>query len=517
MGYIEGCDRNQARIMCLDEMVERHSKTRVIDAFVDAIDLKGLGFTNTEPSVLGRSSYSPAHMVKLYMLGYERGVRSSRRLEALCRTDVEAMWVMEGLAPDFKTIADFRRDNKAAFLCLFSEFVSFLDMMGLLGKGAVALDGTKVKASDSRKRHVTKKGLEKARRYHEEKAAGYLGAMDEADDVEGAFDKAHDHAARAGECSAMMEEMDEAGKGAIALTDPDCAMMAASNHGTDIAYNVQAVVDVKAHMAVALSVSSSPTDHGELSHMLGDAQDILRKRNITGLADKGYAAGDDLAKCEELGIDCVVACQDRPTYAGRDPAFATERFTWDPDSDAYTCPAGQVLSCRSRKGTENRLYHAGKACRACRHNERCVPEGSSRRTMRRRPFSDVLDRARKRYEEDYGLYRRRQETVEHVFGTVKRAMGLGHLLLRGTAGAECEMALGLTGYNLKRALNELGLDALMAGIGAWAGLVGRARAFREGMDAPAGAAALASPFAVRPVQGRIQPVFAFPPHHRAAA
>jgi transposase len=517
MGYIKGCDRNQTRIMCLDEMVKQSSKARVIDAFVDAIDLKDLGFTKTEPSVVGRSTYSPAHMTKLYMLGYERGVRSSRKLEALCHTDVEAMWLMEGLAPDFKTIADFRRDNKAAFQSLFSEFVSFLDMMGLLGKKIEVLDGTKIKASNSKKRYVTKKKLEKTREYHEEKAAEYLAAIDEADDVEGVFDKAHKHVVKAEEYDAMMEGMDKAGKGAIALTDVDCAMMAANNHGTDIAYNVQAVVDAEAHIVVAASAGSNPTDYGELSHMLGETQEVLRTRGITGLADKGYAKGEDLAKCEELGIDCVVACQDRPTYEGKDPAFATEHFIWNQGDNTYTCPAGQVLFCRSKEGTENKLYHGGQVCKACLHNRRCVPEGLSKRTIRRRPFSDALDRAREKYKDNCEVYKQRQETVEHVFGTLKHTMGLSYLLLRGTAGAGCEMALGLTGYNLKRALNKLGFDALMKGIGAWAELVARAKAFCGDQDVSAGTGILAIFCAIKPVQGRLWPIFGSSPHHRIAA
>jgi transposase len=501
-------------------MVGQDSKARLIDAFVDAIDLEALHFTNTKPSVVGRSSYDPAHMVKLYMLGYERTVRSSRRLEALCHTDVEAMWLMEGLAPDFKTIADFRRDNKAGFKELFSEFVSFLDMMGLLGKRIEVVDGTKVRASNSKKRYITKKKLQKTKEYHEGKAAEYLAAMDRADsadETKEAFDKACGHTVRSEECLAQLEGMDSTGQSAIALTDEDCAMMVANNHGTDIAYNVQAVVDAKAHIVVATSVGSNPTDHGELSHMLAETQDALRKCDFTGLADKGYAKGEDLARCEELSIDCVVACQDMPAYEGKDEAFATQNFIYDQGSDTYTCPGGQVLSCRSKKGTENKIYHANKACKTCPHKEHCVPEGSSRRVMRRGPFSDVLDRTRKRYEEDYDLYQQRQEVVEHVFGTVKHTMGLRHLLLRRTAGAECEVALAFTGYNLKRALNELGFDALMEGLEAWAGLVARAKALCDSADALASACISVVLRIPRPIQGRIWPILALPQHHRAAA
>jgi transposase len=374
---MEGCDRLQMRMACLDDMVHEQSMARVIDGFVDSLDLRALGFTNTEPAAMGRSSYSPFHMAKLYLLGYECGVRSSRRLEKACNTDLEFIWLMEGLAPDFKTIADFRRDNRVAFRALFKELTSFLSMMGLYGKSVCAIDGTKIKASNSRKRHVTKGRLEKAIEHHERRVEEYLSQLEEADgaeDVEETLEKAQRHTEKAAEHRETLERMAECGTDAVALTDPDCAMMAANNNGLDLAYNVQASVDSRAHLVAAFSATSAPTDYGQLSQMAAMTGEAMGRGGLLVLADKGYCSGADLAVCEDMDMDFIVACPDPPSYKGRDPAFAAERFIWDEDSDSYTCPGGQRLSCRSRKGTENRSYHAGSACGACPHREACVPE-----------------------------------------------------------------------------------------------------------------------------------------------
>jgi transposase len=473
MGYIKGSNRHQLKVACLDDMVDDDSMARIIDAFVDSVDLGALGFTKAVPAQRGRSPYAPACMAKLYLLGYERGVRSSRKLERACHTDLEFMWLIEGLKPDFKTIADFRRDNKDAFRALFEELSSFFTMMGLFGKKVCAIDGTKIKASNSKKAYVTKSKLEKAAAHHEMLGEEYLRLLDRADgtpDVEEALDKAQAHTVAAEEKRAHVQAMEDAQMPSFAMTDPDCAMMASNNGGLELAYNVQASVDAKAHLVAAFSVTSEPTDHGQLSKMATATREAMGQDEILALADKGYCGGKDLALCEKMGLDFIVACQDPPSYAGKDAAFASQHFVYDANSDTYLCPGEHMLSCHSKKTSQNRIYHADKACATCQHKDACVPKGSLRRTIRRRPFSDVLDRARKKYDDGRGLYKLRQEIVEHVFGTVKCAMGCGYLLLRGLKGAECEMALAFSGYNLKRAVRVLGNGMLMEGIAAWARL-----------------------------------------------
>lgn len=466
MGYVEGSSRDQSFIMNLEDMVASESKVRVIDRFVDTIDLERLGFTNTTPSVRGRTSYSPACMVKLYMFGYEKGVRSSRKLEALCNTDIEAMWLMESLKPDFKTIADFRKDNVPAFKALFGEFSRFLDGLGLYGKDIVAIDGTKVKASNSKKKHFSKKKLEQHRDYNGRKADEYLEALDAADTIEqqeAALAKAESHTQRKRQYEQMLDELKVTGIDEVALTDTDARMMRTGSLDVAPAYNIQAAVDGANHLVSAFSVTTDTTDYGQLSEMAQKTKGAVGegKKPTTFLADKGYFDGDDLAECERLGLDVIVAARDIPTNKDRGDRFQAEHFTYDKATDSYTCPEGAVLASRSKKSTENRSYHNSRACKSCEHKDLCVPKNSNKRVIRRRPNSDTLDKAREKYAQSSEAYKQRQQIVEHVFGTIKHTMDTGYLLLRGKPKAEAEMALAFTGYNLKRAYSILGFDKIM--------------------------------------------------------
>jgi len=460
-------------------MVAKESRVRIIDRFVESIDLATLGFSNTTPSRLGRDSYPPACMVKLYMFGYEKGVRSSRKLEALCNTDIEAMWLLGELRPDFKTIADFRKDNIEAFVALFGEFCRFLDDAGLYGKKVVAIDGTKVKASNSKKRHHSKKKLRGLIDYNNKKIEEYFSELESADDAELTEDvaaKVAIHQKRIEDYERLLDGLEQSGEEAISLTDADARMMKTDGLSVGMAYNVQAAVDGKEHLVSAFSVSTDAADTGQLSGMVKKTEEarVKDKDSDTGskstgededravyLADKGYFDGADLTNLEELGIDAVVACPDRPANQAIGDEFQTECFVYDERTDSYTCPVGKKLTSRSKDTTENKSYHNSKACRNCGHKDLCVPGNSNKRVLRRRPYSDVLDRARKKCEENRELYKLRQQIVEHVFGTIKRTMDSGYLLLRSRRKAEAEMALVFTGYNLKRAHAALGFEGIM--------------------------------------------------------
>ena len=483
MGYMEGSSRYQSRIMCLDDMVAEDARVRIIDRFVSTTDLKALGFTNCAPSHRGRPPYSPDCMVKLYMFGYEKGVRSSRKLEELCMTNIEAMWLLDELAPDFKTIADFRKDNIQAFVALFGEFASFLDALGLYGKKLVAIDGTKVRASSSKKKHFSKKKLAELIDYNKKKAAEYLEALDSADGAEktegmddtgdtadtggtGLLARAQGHVVRAEQYTELLDELEASGEDAISLTGPDAHMMRTEGFGVGMAYNIQAAVDGENHLVSAFSVHTNAADQGQLFAL---AQKTIDERGVpkdpeehtTFLSDGGYYDGDDLRKCEEAELDVVVACPAERNHKSRGEGFQTERFAYGKDTDSYTCPKGEVLTCHSKPTTKDKKYHNAKACRDCGHKEQCVPENSNKRILVRRPNSGVLDRAQAKYAANRELYRLRQQIVEHVFGTTKRTMGSWYLLLRTKEKVEAEMALILTGYNLKRAHAVCGFDKIM--------------------------------------------------------
>jgi transposase len=482
MEYIKGTSRFQSRIVCLDDMVDKKARVRIIDRFVDSVDLAEMGFGNTAPKQKGRHPYSPALMVKLYMFGYEKGVRSSRKLEAMCHTDVEAMWLTEDLAPDFKTIANFRCDNIAPFVALFARFASFLDSMGLYGKKTVAIDGTKIKASNSKKRHFTAKKLDGLIEYNEAKAKEYLGRMDDVDgiddragtDVKGTDDetslkeKAKRHIRRAEHYRAMRKDLVASGANSVATTDADAHLMGVSNFGQDMAYNIQAAVDGKGHLVCEFGVSESPTDYDQLSVMAQKAKEALGTDDTVYLADKGYWSSPELIKCEEAHLDVIVAPQKPAHRKEADARFGPEHFEYDLDTDSYLCPNKRRLTSRSKKTTKNRSYHNAKACRSCEYKDVCVPKGSSKKVLRRHVGSDALDKARARYAVDATLYKKRQQIIEHVFGTIKKTMHGDYLLLRSKPKVKAEMALMFCGYNLKRLCSLLGFDDIMVGINEYA-------------------------------------------------
>jgi transposase len=465
MGHIEGKNRYQSKIICFDEYVEAKSMVRLIDKFVDVIDLEGLGFKNVAPNELGRNSYSPSHMVKLYVYGYENGVRSSRKLERLTHKDIEVMWLMDELAPDFKTIADFRKDNIEAMEQLFYEFESFCESAGLIGKRKIAIDGTKLKASNNKKTNYSRKKLAKRIAHNKQRIGEYMEALRNADDLDEA-EELHKSIRFCEEQKDKYEgyekRLDESGANEVSEVDPDARLMGNNRSGVDVAYNLQAAVDSKEHIAVAFDVITNPTDHDQLSSMTEKTQEVFRKRDIIALADKGYWSGADLIKCEALGATAIVSPQKTAGEKDRDRKFRLNRFIYDMENDCYTCPLGHTLLPHSKKNTKTRKFFNKPACTACPCKDGCLPAKSRFRIITRGAFAATLDRAHQRYNCNAELYKLRQQIVEHVFGTVKRTMDGGYLLLRTKRKVRAEAALLLLGYNMKRAKSALGFEQMMA-------------------------------------------------------
>jgi transposase len=464
MTHLEGTDRYQTRIMSLDEMVDTEHIVRIIDRFIEVVDLTELGFKNTTPAAMGRPSYSPAHLAKLYLFGYESAVRSSRKLERLCHESIPALWLLDGLAPDFKTIADFRKDNTGALGALFYEFASFLDSAGLYGKRLAAIDGTKIKASNSRKSNFTKKKLAKHIAYHTEKMQAYLGELEAADDEE-TCTRAQEGITHCTERLAVLEgyqeRLDEVEDTQLSLVDPDARLMV-SKSGVEMAYNVQAVVDAKHHLVADFATTTNPTDHGQLAHMAQATQETMRKRDIRFVADKGYYSGADLKACEDGGIDVVVARQNKPGEASAQKgAYSADKFSYDAQTDSYTCPAGNLLTCRSKPTSKLKRYHNKRACKTCPDRSACLSKNSSYRYLRRDGNTAVLDRAATKYADNTADYRLRQQIVEHVFGTIKRTMGGGYFLVRTQERVNAESALLFLCYNMKRTKAVLGFAHMM--------------------------------------------------------
>jgi transposase len=447
----------------LDDAVDKEHIVRVIDKFADILDYEELGFDKGSHENIGRPSYNPKHMVKLYIYGYESGTRSSRKLECLAHESLPAMWLMERLTPDFKTIADFRKDNKEALAKLFEEYNKFADYCGMYGKEIVALDGTKIKASNSKKRNYTKKKIAKNIEYSEAKAKEYLEALDIADDIDEAAElaeKAKAYEKRASEHEAMLEKLESSGKGEISVTDPDAHLMSNGKGGVEVAYNVQAVVDTKNHLVAEMDVTQSSSDHGQLGRMTEKTQEAFRKRSITVLADKGYYGHEDYETCEELGVIAIVAKQKEPGEKKGDK-HSVDKFQYDKETDSYICPEGQHLEAHSAAGTKRRRFFNKSACSACPTQDKCIGRDEKFKEVSRQPYRDTLDRLDKVYRENPEKYKLRQETVEHVFGTVKRAMDGGYFLLRSKEKVKAEAALLFLGYNIKRTKAILGAEKLM--------------------------------------------------------
>ena len=332
----------------------------------------------------------------------------------------------------------------------------------------MAIDGTKIKASNNKKNNYSKKKLETNIERSEKHIKEYMARLAESDDM----DEACEIADKINECENRLETakgrlgiLEKSGENELSTVDPDARLMGNNRSGVDVAYNVQVSVDDKAHLVPAFDITQNPTDHGQLSNMTEKTQEVLRKKDITPLADKGYYGGDDIEATENLGATPIVARQLKPGEK-EGSLYSRDKFVYDEGKDEYICPEGSVLHAHSKDDAKDRVFFNKDACRACPVKGECLNKCKYRRIVRK-PKSDVLDRADKRYAENQDIYKLRQQTVEHVFGTVKRTMDGGYFLLRTKEKVKTEVALLLLGYNIKRTNNYLGFERTMELLEEW--------------------------------------------------
>ena len=465
MGYIEGTNRDQFTFWSLDSLVKDECMARVIDRFVDICDLPELGFTRTHPAATGRPSYPAVALVKLYVYGYENGIRSSRKLEKETERNLEVMWLIEGLKPDYKTISEFRRLNIRPLQKLFRDFVKLCRAWELVGGELVAIDGSKVKASNNKKNNFSKKKLDDRMKRLDEKIAAYLEGMDKEDRLEDAEASAPEGLCELLERKERYEEfkarLEETGESELSTVDPDARLMGNNRGGVDVAYNVQSAVDGKHHIILDYDVTKNPSDQGHLGIM---TKRLIRRgfRRFIVLADKGYYNGDDLLRLKKYKIKAIVSRQKPSNPKDQPMQFHTEQFHYDPETDTYSCPAGETLHAHSKKTTQRRKFFNKAACGACKHAAVCLTAGKNRfRTITRSNHADIYDEADKTFRDNLELYKLRQQIVEHPFGTIKHTNNGGYFLLRTRRKVRCEVALLSLGYNLKRAYNVLGFRGLM--------------------------------------------------------
>ena len=470
--YVECEDRSQAILFpeSLDDYIAADNPVRVVDLFVEELDLRKLGFDGMQPEVTGRPSYHPATLLKIYIYGYLNCIQSSRRLERETQRNVELIWLTGRLMPDFKTIADFRKDNGKAIRQVCREFVELCRSLNLFADAIVAIDGSKFKAVNNRDKNFTDRKLKARLQQLEESIARYLAELDRADrepssvtDVRVSHlqDKLATVKAQMRQLKQIGEQMAAAPDGQVSLTDPDARSMATSGRGTGIVgYNVQTAVDDKNHLIVAHEVTNVGHDRSQLSSMAEQARDAIGEGKLTVLADRGYFSGEEIKACDDAGIvPLVPKCMTSNNRAHG--LFDRRDFRYLPADDEYQCPAGQRAIWRYTTVENGLTVHRywSSACPACPLKARCTT-GKNRRITRWQ-HEQVLETMQNRLEQMPQAARMRRRTVEHPFGTLKAWMGSTHFLTRTLPRVRTEMSLHVLAYNLKRAMQVLGIGPLM--------------------------------------------------------
>jgi transposase len=474
--FVEGTDRAQSTLLpeCLDDWIDENNPVRVIDAFVEALNLAELGFAGVEPEATGRPSYHPSVFLKLYIYGYLNRVQSSRRLEREAGRNFEVLWLLARLIPDHKTIADFRKDNGLGIGKVCARFVELCREMGLLATASVAIDGSKFKAVNNRDKNFTRAKVERRRAQLEQSVARYLSQLDTADRQEPSEALAAKTTHLKEKLAKLKEEMERlkereaqmlaAPDQQISLTDPDSRSMATSGRGSGVVgYNVQVAVETKHHLIVTHEVTNVGSDRAQLARVAKETKATLQTDTLEAVADRGYFSGEEILACEEAGIT-VTLPKPMTSRAKAQGRFGKQDFRYVPDEDVYICPAGEKLTYRyttEENGLMLRRYWTN-VCQSCAIKHRCTT-GNERR-ITRWEHEHVLEAVQKRLDENPQAMRQRRETVEHPFGTIKARMGATHFLMKTLPRVASEMALHVLAYNLTRVMNILGVGPLLAAI-----------------------------------------------------
>lgn len=471
-GFIVGEDRQQVTFMpeCLDDFIAQDNTVRVVDAFISELDLFALGFEGASPASTGRPSYHPAVMLKVYLYGYLNRIQSSRRLERECQRNVELMWLTGRLAPDFKTIADFRRDNSLGIRNVCRRFVVLCRDLKLFSQAIVAIDGSKFKAVNSRDCNFTNGKIDKRQQQIEESIRRYLVALETADrtqpvELKAKTQRMHEKIAQLRrqmrELDAVKEQLKTQPDGQISRTDPDARSMATSGRGSGmVAYNVQVAVDAKHHLIVAHEVTNAGSDRAQLSPMAQAAREAMGRKKLRAIADRGYFSGRQIKACADAGIDAVLP---KPTTsnAKAEGRFDRADFIYIKKDDEYLCPAGQRAIFRMAREESGMMIHRywSSACPKCPLKTQCTP--SDYRRISRWENEEVLEAVQRRLDRSPNSMTIRRRTVEHVFGTLKSWMGYTHFLTRRLPNVSAEMGLNVLAYNFKRILSILGFKGMM--------------------------------------------------------
>ena len=479
MNYIAGSDRGEALLLpeVLDDYIAPENPVRFIDAFVGQLDLSKAGFTNAQLNETGRPPYDPGDLLRLYLYGYLNRVRSSRGLEREAARNLELIWLLRKLRPDFKTVADFRRDNSQGIKAVCREFTLLCRKLELFGGELVAIDSTKIKAQNSKGRNYSEAKLKALLAEIENKVSAYLKELDQSDaqeeassadseprlSVEELKQKIAQLKERKKELQSLAQDLEKSGGTQVSLTDPDSHAMS-MGRGSTIGYNVQAAVDAKHSLIVDTQVTNTTSDLGALGIMAIKTQEALEAKNLSVVADKGYYNGKEVLACDMMGVTAYVAKPLTSANTARG-LYGKESFKFDARENCYICPAGQKLTYRFATNEKGRAiyYYRASGCKSCPLKAKCT-RNKENRTITRLAAEEVQERMAERVAANPQIMRRRKAIIEHCFGTIKRSLGYDYFLCRGMRHVATEVNLTVLAYNLKRACNLVGVNNLIAAV-----------------------------------------------------
>lgn len=471
MDYIQGLDRKQATMFptIMDDYIAEDNPVRFIDAYVDSLNFVELGFRYAEPAATGRKPYNPADLTKLYLYGYINQPRSSRRLEKEAHKNIELMWLLRGLKPDFKTIADFRKDNGKAIRKVCREFIFYCRELELFSLELVGIDGSKFTAVNHTQKSYTKTTLQKLITDIDKSIDGYLQELEKNDKNEKEVNKptANELKDKINQLKSQKEKynhykkkLDETGESQISLTDPDSRIMRTGHNGRDVCYNTQFAVDSKNSIIVNYDVTNDKNDYHQLDKITSSIKEQFQLDELEIVADLGYFEKNEIKKCHDNKVKCYIP-EDRKSKNHKLGLYTNKDFKYNSNDDYYICPAGQKLiwtKYRKRNNKRDKVYWT-QACRLCKKKSKCTT-AQDIRCLYRWEHEDIIDQMNKRVKENPEIIKKRKEIVEHPFGTIKHSMGHSYFLCRGLDMVKTEMSLSVLAYNIKRAINIFGVKEL---------------------------------------------------------
>ena len=474
MSHREGTSREELIRLNLEELIARDNPVRLIDAYVDSLGLEELGFSHVVPAETGSPPYHPGDLLKLYIYGYEHRLRSSRQLSWACEVNIELWWLLKGLKPSYRTIARFRSGHPEAMRNLFQHYVQTLNSWGLLEGKTVGVDSVKLRAQNSKKNNYNEKKIRRQQSYIMGKIRQYMKEMDEADeegDSEGwarkqqALRKTTEQLERLARYRALEEQLKQSGEKQISTTDADARALALHQNIVEVCYSGQTATDAKHKLLVHYETTNENDAHALYSVSKG-AKEALGVEKMDSLGDKGYHTGSELAACSEDGITTYIAFPEVSTPGnGPEEGYQVKEFLYVSQGDYYICPQGYDLHTNGRFYTKGRAgyrvkHYKTKACKHCPVRQACT-KNKMGRLVERSEYQEYVDANRRRVEARRNYYRKRQEIVEHPYGTIKRAWGYTYTLLRGMKKVDGELGLIFFCYNLRRSMSILGVQGII--------------------------------------------------------